>query len=159
MHWSIWLILAGLGIELVGGLVLSAQAIGLKRINAFVEFLTDFAFGWMGSEDVPEMRKGIAQAISMLLLTGLWFFVLIYAFNHPEIFDDRSNWRIWVYGALIISGPPIAIAFLLAFLSKLLSFAEAQEAKGTAGIVGFLLLLAGIALQFLGTIFDALHRG
>jgi drug/metabolite transporter (DMT)-like permease len=164
MNFGASLILAGLCAEILGGLVLSIDAIGLDRVKKWSERMTTIGRQATGREPAPRdsiTRPGINRLL-VAFCAPLGAMVVLYFFLPERTEALTMPW--WKYILIVLGGGiagPVAyfaVAYAILGVTTLLVFAEQRAERKTAGIVGFGALLIGFVLQFSGTLVDALRH-
>jgi hypothetical protein len=141
------LTLAGILVELVGGLLLSVDAIGPERVQR-----------WMSSLLFLSKRVETYPRQSPWWLTlFLAFFVplvvfLIFPFLVPA---QSSGWWTGLVAGFLTNFILGFLALMLLGMASFLKFAETNHATKRTGAIGFVILTVGFLLQFVGTIFQA----
>ena len=150
--------LTGMLIEIIGAFVLSAEAIGLDRLAAWIRALSLFRNRSSGREQSPpdSALRPNAQRILMACTCGTGAGFGTYLGTHPPGF--ASHWPRLSYGLLaaLLGGIVSVLVYQVVLVAcsciiSLLLAVERRTRSKTVGVVGFLLLLAGFILQFAGT--------
>jgi hypothetical protein len=168
--WSI-LILCGLFLEILGAFIVSADAIGLERFEKWINSLRlvrDELFGKIEPRD-SILRPGIARIIFSFIAMVSGMPGILLSLKLSKTIDVSPyigyipNWlKTFVLAIMagIVSGiiGILLLLIVIRFLSFIISGLQKIDAgtkTRTAGAFGFLFLLLGFILQFIGTLLQA----
>jgi hypothetical protein len=156
------LVLVGLSLEMFGALMLSIEAIGLERVEAWARSLGV----WREQTAIERASDPRAihkiQATFISIRTGLGILAGGAVGNGLDTVFGGQRQLVWglfgmVTGALIAGYViPLLIKYLISSVIFVLRFAEERTRVHRAGVIGFLFLLAGFTFQFIGTLIDGL---
>jgi hypothetical protein len=156
------LVLVGLSLEMFGALLLSVEAIGLDRVEAWARSLGV----WREQTDIHKTAdpRAIPKIQSYLIGINVGLGILAggrVASGLDTMFGVQRQFVSGMCGA-VIGGLiaayviPLLIKYLLSFVIFILRFAEQRTRVHRAGVIGFLFLLGGFTFQFIGTLIDGL---
>jgi hypothetical protein len=147
--------LTGLVLDISGAFVLSLDAIGLDRVHAWTE-----RFVQLRSEiEEPNKPIGLRHPARFISAIGAGAGAGIGPLLHNYFMKDQSWVSIVLFSFLGgISAVMIGfgIIFIIRFVSILLTKIERKARERTVGGIGFVLLILGFLLQFVGTTLQAL---
>lgn len=160
---SIYLILqlSGMLIEIVGTFILSVEAIGLDRFQKWIESLTMIREQLSGKQKSNDsVRKPSAARIIFATICAIGSGFGSWLGTHPPLWAARFPSWVVLLTSIILAGLAGVILFhvilyiMLAVVSALHTV-ELRTRTRTAGLIGFLLLLVGFVIQFVGTLGQA----
>jgi hypothetical protein len=154
-YWSMIVLV----VDAIGALLLSAEAIKLPNIRAARDrFWKPLRFtllmmatsGAGGRVEVPR-KQTWSYVIIFASLTLVWSRVLAHSTGIGPADDFWKTVAIYL-GSALLGGLTFTSLIVIAHMAiKALDFIDQRTEDGGVGIIGLGLLLAGFALQFLGT--------
>lgn len=166
--WTV-LQLSGIFIEIVAGFILSLHALGLERVNRWSLLLTK-AVEEIWSKEVrlekgSRLSKGLREPgfLFSLMCTFVATSVVAFFLNHPPAWAESMQHDLWVWVCALGAGflsiaLMITVIYATRSLVHFLIWANKVAVAGTAGVIGFVVLLLGFLLQFLGTLGQAIWK-
>lgn len=157
--------LIGLCVEIVGAFFLSAEAIGLRRIQSWRKRYFENASYVASTYSIEERSKRAAEvslgALPLVLsligsslgaFLGTWIALTIDALQFSWL-PKRLGIAVGVLvGAVGGVYTLVTIAFLFRASSSILIWLESRTQQGAIGLIGFFLLLTGFVLQIIGAL-------
>jgi hypothetical protein len=148
--------LVGMIAEIVGALLLAVDAIGVERVNRWAE-----APGNVASKlaDGFSIRPTLSSLVAIVLVILLLMVDVLIGRRLEWLIEWAGPWGGPLKLVLGISFGFTGMALLyrgLLLLTRMLHKASTMTEERTAGIYGSLLLVTGFALQFAGTLDQAL---
>lgn len=150
------LTLAGLIIDLVGAFILSVEAIGIDRVQAWGDALRLFpnaprAAGSSTFTDPRRILSGVLGGFGSAV--GYWTYQYVAKHFATGVAVQMAS---AVLGAIAgMAGSLVVLAGCRA-MALFLLHAQARARRQSAGTLGFAFLAIGFALQFAGTLMSAL---
>jgi hypothetical protein len=157
MHSGTWLVLVGLGVELLGALLLSVEAIGIDKVHSAITRVTSFRDFITSEHPTNTFLSPVRFYIAIVGPLG-GMLVVYFAFELYPSFSGLSYLLAVIAGGLVCLFLVVGIVFMLTLFARFLEYSEASTRNRTAGVAGFSILAVGITLQFTGTIMDGLMR-
>jgi hypothetical protein len=157
MHIATLLILAGIIVELLGVLLLSVDAIGLQRVHRSIIQLTSFRAFIISRHPTNTFLSPVRFYVATMSTLG-GSIVIYFVLNPPSFLPKLPYFLAPILGGTFAVFLAIGTLALLGAIAKFLSYLENSTERRTAGIIGFSILSVGLSLQFVGTLFDAIHK-
>ena len=156
--------LIGLCLDIVGAFFLSAQAIGLERIQSWKKQYFDNPSYVAGTHKMEEMERRSKETnlralpfVLVLIATSLGGFIGTWI--SLGIDSLQLTWLPKHMGLIgVLLGGAIGaytidfIALIFRAASSVFVWIDSRTQQGTIGLIGFTLLLVGFVLQFIGAL-------
>ena len=167
MSTSDILVLVGQVVQVISGFILSVEAIGLDRVAKLANSLSLLHRDLVDEkQDRPFFSRGSQiPRLVVALSIGVVGTVCIYVVRHMRPGIKLSSWGVVTLSVVVgLITATVGATLWQALIYSLrgtvwgLRHIESRSTAKTSGVLGFLLLLLGFLLQFIGTIGQTISK-
>ncbi len=155
--------LIGMAVEILAAFMLSAEAIGLSRLDSWTRSLTQVTGELSGQANPSDSLKSpsVGRIIFTIIVAtgsgaGGWF-----GGSSRTWFPHVPTLLLLLLGGVVGAITGVVLLYVVVYTSlAVITFLKAIESytqRRIVGVIGFLLLLLGFMLQFIGTLALALR--